>query len=128
MSCLVNFFVITPRDEWLEVMTDPCAHNFIRLQNAVPEKYHEMLRALLFKYRFLELIIDNRDRCHFMELYDLASQYETEGVLFDCRYCRDSLLEVIRKTFYKTLFALHNDFKLGKVQPLLRGAFRGCHV
>lgn len=114
MGCLVNFYVITPRDEWLEVITVPNAHNFIRMQNAIPQKYHGMFHRLINKYRFLEQIIDNRDRDHFMKVNEVASQYETEDVRFDCRYCDESLLEVIRKTFFKTLFALRDDFNWDK--------------
>jgi hypothetical protein len=110
MGCLVDFYVITPKDKWLGVITVPNAHNFIRMQNALPEKFHEMFWALITQYNFIEEIIDNRDSVRFMKVCELAREYESDGVCFDSRYHHDTLLEAIRKTFYKTLYAISNDF------------------
>ena len=110
MSCLVDFYVITPKDYWLAIITVPIIHNFIRMQNAVPEKYQEMFHALLVEFHHVDQIIDNRDKKHFQKVQALAQRYETSSVRFDARRNEESLLQVIRKTFFTTIFAIRNDF------------------
>ena len=110
MSCLVDFYVITPKDSWLGIITVPIVHNFIRIQNAVPGKYHEMFHALLIEFHHVDQIIDTRDKKHFQKVQALAMKYETGSVRFDARGNKESLLQVIRKTFFTTIFAIRNDF------------------
>ena len=110
MSCLVDFYVVTPKDDWIGIITVPIVHNFIKMQNAVPGKYHEMFNALLVEFHHVDQIIDNRDKKHFMKVQAFAQKYETSSVHFDARRNEESLLQVIRKTFFTTIFAIRNDF------------------
>jgi hypothetical protein len=114
MSCLVNFYVVTPKKEWEDIILSTEQKDRDLILSQVPEKYHPMLKALLTEFKYLNSIMDNRYSEVALKIYDVALEHETEDTRFDTRYHDESLFQILRKTFYNTLAAISNDFNWDK--------------
>jgi hypothetical protein len=114
MSCLVNFYVITPRKEWEDITSSTNPEDRTLILSLVPEKYRTMFEALLTEFQCLNSIMDNRYQEEALKILDAADEYTTEDTRFDTRYHDESLFQILRKTFYTTLAAISNDFNWDK--------------
>jgi hypothetical protein len=115
MGNLVDTYVIRMKDEWSQKQHELNWNDFAEVAvPAVPEKYQEMLRILL-KNHFMEEIMNNVTwREHWYEIMEPASNLETKDLRITSRYREESLMQVLRKTFYDTLLIIENDYDHNK--------------
>jgi hypothetical protein len=115
MGNLVDTYVIRMKDEWSQKQNELTFKDFAKeAVLAVPEKYQEMLRVLL-KDHFMQDIMNNVTwREHWYEIVEPAIQLETKDLRITSRYREESLMQILRKTFYDTLLIIENDYDHNK--------------
>ncbi len=114
MSCLVDAFVITSKYKWMHIINYPTEKDFHTILKAVPEKYRMMLRALMVKFKSMDLIMDNRNPENAMKIMKAAEPYQIEDIRFHDRYRGKCLQQILRITFYDTLLIVENDYNEAK--------------
>jgi hypothetical protein len=119
MSCLVNFYVVTPKKEWHDIILSTEQKDRDLILSQITGKYQPMFKALLDEFQCLNTIMDNLNPEIANRIYEISIQYEAEnviyeGIRFDTQYHDESLFQILRKIFYNTLVAIMNDFNWDK--------------
>ena len=111
MGCLVDTFIITPKQEWRDAASLTSEIDIQRMLPYIPQYYHRLLSALLQEFVSLNTIMDNKNKERaFNEVLLLARLFEQEGVWFSDRQRGQCLQQVIRKAFYDTILIIKNDY------------------
>ncbi len=110
MGCLVDTFIITPKEQWRDAaaLTRPEERKKMALH--VPERYRMLLSALLAEFESLNTIMDNRDKDRAYGVLYKAREYEKDDVWFSARNGEECLQQIVRRTFYDTLLIVANDY------------------
>jgi hypothetical protein len=110
MGCLVDTFIITPKQEWRDAAAITNDIDIQKILPYIPQYYHRLLSALLQEFESLNIIMDNRDKEKTLEVLYRARDFETEGVWFSDRRRGKCLQQAIRKAFYDTILIIENDY------------------
>lgn len=115
MGNLVDLFVMKLKPEWQE-RKDECksrGDEIIlnkRMVVAIPVPYRSMLTHLLERYSLEAIASTERDREYWGRIWDEASKYETNEIRFARRFRDESLMQIIRKTFFDTLLIIEDHY------------------
>ncbi len=110
MGCLVDTFIITPKQEWRDAAAITNEIDIQRMLPYIPQYYHRLFSALLQEFESINTIMDNKNKERTLEVLYRARDFETEGVYFSDRRRGQCLQQVIRKAFYETLLIIENDY------------------
>jgi hypothetical protein len=115
MGNLVDLFVMKLKPEWQE-RKDECksrGDEIIlnkRMVISVPAPYRQMFTHLLERYSLEAIVSTERDREYWGRVWDAAAPYETNELRFARRFRDESLMQIIRKTFFDTLLIIENHY------------------